>query len=84
MGRVFGNMDLRAIALRAQEPKGKSMTIGAMIDNSLVAAVVSNPRLPDNPIVGCNTAFMELTGYGKDEIIGRNCRFLRARGQSRN
>ena len=56
------------------------MTIGAMIDNSLVAAVVSNPRLPDNPIVGCNTAFMELTGYGKDEIIGRNCRFLRGPG----
>lgn len=73
-------MDLRAIALSAQEPKGKKMTIGAMIENSVVAAVVSNPRLPDNPIVGCNDAFMELTGYGKDEIIGRNCRFLHGPG----
>ncbi len=56
------------------------MAIGALIENSLVAAVVSNPRLADNPIVACNQAFMDLTGYGRDEIIGRNCRFLRGPG----
>ncbi len=56
------------------------MTIGAMIENSLVAAVVSNPRLTDNPIIACNQAFMDLTGYAADEIIGRNCRFLRGAG----
>ena len=56
------------------------MSINVMIDHSLVAAVVSNPRLPDNPIVACNQAFMTLTGYAEDEIIGRNCRFLRGEG----
>lgn len=53
------------------------MAIGAMIENSLVAAVVSDPRQPDNPIVACNQAFVDLTGYSPDEIVGRNCRFLR-------
>ena len=48
-----------------------------MIQSSPIAAVVSNPRLPDNPIVACNAAFSELTGYQPDEIIGRNCRFLK-------
>lgn len=52
------------------------MPLSAMIDNSAVAAVISNPRLPDNPIVECNAAFEALTGYGRAEIIGRNCRFL--------
>ncbi len=52
----------------------------AMIENSPIAAVVSDPRLPDNPIIECNAAFMTLTGYGRDEIIGRNCRFLRGEG----
>lgn len=47
-----------------------------MIENSPVAAVISNPRLDDNPLVECNDAFIELTGYPRDEIIGRNCRFL--------
>lgn len=47
-----------------------------MIDDSPVAAVISDPRQPDNPIVACNDAFVELTGYARQEIIGRNCRFL--------
>lgn len=42
-----------------------------------MAAVVSDPRHPDNPIIACNEAFVELTGYDREEIIGRNCRFLR-------
>ena len=48
-----------------------------LISNSKVAAVVSDPRQKDNPIVACNQAFMELTGYPREEIVGRNCRFLR-------
>ena len=51
-----------------------------MIGASPIAAVVSNPRLPDNPIVDCNEAFMTLTGYRSDEIIGHNCRFLSGEG----
>jgi len=47
-----------------------------MIKASPVAAVVSNPRLKDNPIVACNQAFTDLTGYSAEEILGRNCRFL--------
>lgn len=38
--------------------------------------VITDPRQVDNPIVFANTAFYELTGYGAEEIIGRNCRFL--------
>ncbi|KRA83644.1 LuxR C-terminal-related transcriptional regulator [Altererythrobacter sp. Root672] len=44
--------------------------------NSPIATVVTNPRAPDNPIVGVNEAFTRLTGYAASEAIGRNCRFL--------
>lgn len=47
-----------------------------LIGSSQMAAVVTNPRLPDNPIVECNEPFLALTGYERSEIIGRNCRFL--------
>jgi PAS domain S-box-containing protein len=30
----------------------------------------------DNPIIFANDAFLALTGYRRDEVIGRNCRFL--------
>lgn len=38
--------------------------------------VVTDPRQPGNPIVFVNSAFGAVTGYGADEVVGRNCRFL--------
>lgn len=52
------------------------MSLAQMISGSVIAAVISNPRLVDNPIVECNDAFITLTGYTRDEIVGRNCRFM--------
>lgn len=51
-----------------------------LIESNPIACVVSDPRLPDNPLIACNQAFMDLTGYDEDEIIGRNCRFLAGPG----
>lgn len=48
----------------------------ASIALSPIATVISNPRLPDNPVVAANSAFCALTGYDHSEIVGRNCRFL--------
>ncbi|MCP9221147.1 PAS domain-containing protein [Erythrobacter sp. LQ02-29] len=41
-----------------------------------MAVCLTDPRQPDDPIVFCNEAFEQLTGYRSDEIVGRNCRFL--------
>lgn len=38
--------------------------------------LITDVRQPGNPIVYANAAFMEMTGYPLDEILGRNCRFL--------
>jgi PAS domain S-box-containing protein len=43
---------------------------------SPIATVITDPRQPDNPIVEANPAFTALTGYAREEIVGRNCRFL--------
>lgn len=56
------------------------MSLKTMIAASPIAAVISDPLLPDNPIVECNAAFAALTGYAREEIIGRNCRFLSGPG----
>ena len=47
-----------------------------LVTDSPIPSVISDPRLPDNPIVACNDAFCELTGYPREEVVGRNCRFL--------
>lgn len=38
--------------------------------------VVTDARKPDLPIALANKAFLELTGYESQEVLGRNCRFL--------
>nr|AML78152.1 putative LOV domain-containing protein [Philonotis fontana] len=38
--------------------------------------VITDPRLPDNPIIFASDEFLELTEYTREEILGRNCRFL--------
>ena len=51
-----------------------------LYDRALAATscgiVISDARLFDNPIIYCNPAFLEITGYSQDEVIGKNCRFL--------
>jgi PAS domain S-box-containing protein len=37
---------------------------------------LSDPTLPDCPIVHASDAFMRMTGYDAADILGRNCRFL--------
>jgi PAS domain S-box-containing protein len=48
----------------------------AMVQSSHTPTVLTNPHQPDNPILFANDAFLRLTGYGRDEVLGRNCRFL--------
>ncbi|CAH2045722.1 unnamed protein product [Thlaspi arvense] len=38
--------------------------------------VLTNPCLPDMPIVYASDAFLTLTGYKRQEVLGQNCRFL--------
>ncbi len=38
--------------------------------------VITSPFQDDDPIVFANDAFLALTGYAEEEVVGRNCRFL--------
>ena len=51
-------------------------TLKRTFEASRSPLILTDYHLPDNPIVYSNQAFLDLTGYEMDEIIGRNCRFL--------
>lgn len=46
--------------------------------------VIADPTLPDCPIVFASDSFIELSGYRREEILGRNCRFLQGKHTDRN
>ncbi|KAB2496277.1 PAS domain-containing protein [Priestia endophytica] len=58
------------------QPQLKNNLISKAIDYTRVGVVITDPSLPDNPIVYTNQAFLNLTGYDEEDVIGRNCRFL--------
>jgi PAS domain S-box-containing protein len=51
-----------------------------LLDRAVAASsngiVITDPKLPDNPIVYANPAFEEISGFNAEEVRGRNCRFL--------
>ncbi|WP_076071885.1 histidine kinase dimerization/phosphoacceptor domain -containing protein [Sphingomonas montana] len=55
---------------------GRGDPFAAAIRGTRMPMVITDPRQRDNPIVFANEAFQDLCGYARDEIIGRNCRFL--------
>lgn len=64
------------IAAEILRPQDGSDPFAAATRATRMPMVISDPRLPDNPIVFVNDAFLKLTGYERAEILGRNCRFL--------
>ncbi|CAM8889352.1 unnamed protein product [Rhodiola kirilowii] len=56
--------------------KRKGMDLATTLERIEKNFVITDPRLPDNPIIFASDSFLELTEYSREEILGRNCRFL--------
>lgn len=50
--------------------------LSQILDTSVNGITLSDPDQEDNPIVYANAAFELITGYSREETVGRNCRFL--------
>nr|5HZJ_A Chain A, Intersectin-1,NPH1-1,Intersectin-1 [synthetic construct]5HZJ_B Chain B, Intersectin-1,NPH1-1,Intersectin-1 [synthetic construct]5HZK_B Chain B, Intersectin-1,NPH1-1,Intersectin-1 [synthetic construct]5HZK_D Chain D, Intersectin-1,NPH1-1,Intersectin-1 [synthetic construct] len=63
---------LKALRVR-KKMSGELATTLERIEKNFV---ITDPRLPDNPIIFASDSFLQLTEYSREEILGRNCRFL--------
>lgn len=48
----------------------------AAVRTTRMPMIVTDPKQEDNPIVFANPAFLKMTGYDKEDLIGKNCRLL--------
>ncbi|WP_061932669.1 HWE histidine kinase domain-containing protein [Aureimonas sp. AU22] len=63
---------------------GSADPFASAVRTTRMPMIITDPLGDDNPIVFCNDAFLRLTGYERDEIIGRNCRFLQGPATNRD
>jgi len=58
-----------------------------LLERAVAAArngiVITDPSLPDNPIIFVNPSYAKNTGYAKEEVLGKNPRFLQGPGTNR-
>ena len=81
---VINNVHLSNQSLSSKKPIKQSARILMEPDYRLIQSLVtsqqnfvlSDPSLPDNPIVYASDGFCKMTGYKRHEVLGRNCRFL--------
>ncbi|MBX9677343.1 MAG: PAS domain S-box protein [Gemmataceae bacterium] len=66
---------LRDITMQVQREQALRLMEGAMRAVSQ-GILITDPNLPDHPIIFASKGFENLTGYRADETLGRNCRFL--------
>ncbi|QGZ38510.1 PAS domain S-box-containing protein [Pseudoduganella flava] len=48
----------------------------AAVEMTRMPMLITDPQQPDNPIVFVNGAFLDLTQYREEQVLGRNCRLL--------
>lgn len=74
------NSETNRLSTDLAEPGGSVdealVLLNRVVTAAVTSIVVTDNRLPDNPIIYHNPAFERLTGYYSHEIIGENCRFL--------
>ncbi|MBW8242792.1 MULTISPECIES: PAS domain-containing sensor histidine kinase [Flagellimonas] len=78
---LYGNTYVLALVIDVTERKkieeSQKMKTAAL-EAALNGITITDALQEDNPIIYANTAFEKITGYAKEEILGRNCRFLQA------
>lgn len=65
-------------------PDVSAKALTRLKDRALSAAAegitIADARLPDRPLIYVNAGFERLTGYPRQAVLGRNCRFLQGAG----
>ena len=67
----------RQAVLQLREKVDELTLLGAVVDGSTFGVTIADARQPDFPLVYANPAFYAMTGLSPEQVMGRNCRFLK-------
>ena len=67
---------VEACGEHAAEMDQQDFNLVRSVQQSQHSFIITDPCLQDNPIVYASDGFLKVTGYAREDVLGRNCRFL--------
>ncbi|RUA22478.1 PAS domain-containing protein [Billgrantia gudaonensis] len=65
-----------SLAVERERNRESLLILKRSVEASVNGVTIADMRQPDIPLIYVNGAFERITGYSRDEVLGRNCRFL--------
>ncbi|WP_372865908.1 EAL domain-containing protein [Pseudomonas sp.] len=74
VGRTLS--DLRLALGRSAQVQQQLALANLALEASPLGVTIADARQADLPLIYCNPAFVQITGFSREESLGSNCRFL--------
>jgi PAS domain S-box-containing protein len=74
--RIDGLLATREHSVESRQRQRELELYERAIDGAGIGISIADANEDDLPLVYVNEGFLETTGYDREEVIGRNCRFL--------
>ncbi|MFI3157458.1 MAG: PAS domain S-box protein [Methylococcaceae bacterium] len=75
-GRPYQYVSIRTDITHIKEVELRLRLLERAVEASASSISMADATQPGMPLIYVNPAFERITGYSRDEVIGRNCRFL--------
>lgn len=74
--RYFGRLYIFEDITQRKQAEERLRLLERAVAASNNGILISDAQVPDHPVIYVNSGFERITGYTKEEVIGKNCRFL--------
>ncbi|TAN70402.1 MAG: PAS domain S-box protein [Methylobacter sp.] len=78
-GRPYQYVSIRTDITHIKEAELRLRLLERAVEASASSISMADANKPDMPLIYVNPAFERITGYSRDEVLGRNCRFLQGK-----
>jgi len=68
--------EIDAMASRVVESDSVKRAIQAVLDDVKFCVTIADPLADDCPLIAVSDEFEHITGFQREEVLGKNCRFL--------